>query len=173
MPAVGGALCADTLLLPVELIRRVIHDPMRDAPGEKTGVEIAAANCPDALVLIRNLPGAAPRGLTPAGMETGPSKYAIRDDRRSYILRSEPVGERGFRLTFSDGVQQQVLYETSQSDEGGWQVVWAGDLDADQRPDLVLMATHKYSVGRYHLFLSGAVRGEALLQCVATFRFTS
>lgn len=166
-------VCADTLLLPAVLTVRPVHDPMLDAPGEQTGVEISAANCPAAMVLIQDLPGASERTLTTAVVAETTGETSLNFAGSKFSLQSEPVGENGFRLVLADSLHRQILYETPHTDEGNWRVVWGGDLDGDRRLDLVLLATHKYSVGLYHLFLSGEAGEGQLLKRVATFRFTS
>ena len=68
-------------------------------------------------------------------------------------LRAATVND-GFRVELVDTVGTHLLFTTDWTDDGSWALRWAGDLNRDGIPDILLDATHKYSLHTTRLFLS-------------------
>jgi hypothetical protein len=91
---------------------------------------------------------------------------------RTYELRLEASRDDLFdaRVVLREGTRRQVLYDAGGfADESHYDVVWAGDLDADGRLDLVTNFSRKYSDHPYALLLSSAAAGDGLVGEVAVF----
>ncbi|HEX8537065.1 MAG TPA: hypothetical protein VF664_06340, partial [Cystobacter sp.] len=63
------------------------------------------------------------------------------------------------RLTLHGGPEPVVLYEVQETDDGSWELLWAGDLNRDGGLDLVLRTSRHYNVLHLRLFLSGEGKG--------------
>ncbi|HSF17866.1 MAG TPA: hypothetical protein VLK65_20165 [Vicinamibacteria bacterium] len=99
--------------------------------------------------------------------DVGKARIAFGDV--AWNIEERRPGESGFELVLTDGSKRQTLYSADYTDEGGSGVQWTGDLDGDGQPDLILSASHKYSVSCSHVFLSRYASPDALLALVAEF----
>ena len=149
------AICANGQLRSTTLTLQAVNDPCLDESDEKTGVTVGHAGCIDAVALICNIPGLAESDSLPlCEVSVEETQATLSLGESTYTVNETPLGESGFRLTFQSGHHQQVIYETEWADEGGWAILWTGDINNDGLPDLILSATHKYSVQRIRLLVS-------------------
>lgn len=166
------ALCADGSLQKTTLSLTAVHNACVDGADEKSGLRIAHSGCIDALALLSDAPFFAEDTLPVCDIDLQNGQATLLLGERQFSLTEQPFGENGYQLVFGDGTRKQVIYQTEWSEEGGWQLLWSGDLNGDGLPDLLLNATHKYSVQTVRLFLSGSST-DGILREVATFRTTS
>lgn len=85
------------------------------------------------------------------------------------VTRTRTADDSRIAVTLSVGSVAQALYacETGGEsypfcgDEGFEEILWSGDLDGDDRLDLIAQFTPKYSMRNYYLFISsGASAGQ-------------
>jgi|GEM_PF-1636899 len=93
--------------------------------------------------------------LAPPKVHDDSVAYSFRGERS--VIRSERVNESGFRLVHVGKGGRLVLFTADDQDEGSWKLAWAGDLNRDGAPDLLLEATRKYSVRSWQLHMSGSL----------------
>ncbi|ATB42069.1 hypothetical protein CYFUS_007545 [Cystobacter fuscus] len=161
------ALCeGGTELRLVRLSVHQVEDPILDREGGvPTGKEVSAPCEP--LVLLRDVQGVregpverarvTDSGIASSGI--GPDSVRIELRGGTWRLERTKLGETGFRLTLHGGPAPVVLYEVQETDDGSWEVLWAGDLNHDGGLDLVLRTSRHYNVLHFRLFLSGAEQG--------------
>ena len=164
-----------------------IHDPCVDSEGEQSGFDVRHSSPGSCLfVLSESYPltegevDFLPMPSMP--LEAGQT-FCFAQEGTPYQLmvtadRKEQDGNvtlSNCRLYFSraDGTPQtQLLCVLPFMDDATLQVDWIGDIDMDGKPDLFLSTSHKYSVYRPTLFLSGAAQGDELLGLVGAYRTT-
>lgn len=66
----------------------------------------------------------------------------------------------------------QALFRYSEDIESNAKIVWLGDLDGDEKLDLVLDASEHYNVGELRLYLSRNAESDKLVRLVAKRRTT-
>ncbi len=152
------------------------HDPIVDAEGETTGIVVTINTADVPLMLFKGLPRARPGRLPTALMNAKlplPDESVTLQSQASESLRTTGGRLAGFgrmeplpnEVVISD--YRLVLYENAESDkgqtlleqdrlefEGSPGVIWAGDLDGDNKLDLLLDLTWHYNVTVPTLFLS-------------------
>ncbi len=164
----GSSRLADVIVRVV-----AVHDACIDStPDERSGRIVTVPGTTGVLFLVRGVPG-----LTVGPVPTATLSQTVGQltdtvginwtGGRSRVL-GESVGD-GFRVLLTTGAKAEELYRTEWTDDGSWALRWAGDVNGDGRLDLLLDATHKYSVATQRLFLSSA----AGLTEVASFTQTS
>ena len=100
-------------------------------------------------------------------------KHSFRFGRKTYTLRAEGDERtdgyhndywykvKDYRLYLSDGKSEQLLTTVSYFDGTSPDILWAGDLDRDGKPDFVLRTAKWYEDERIELYLSSiAKKGE-------------
>jgi hypothetical protein len=100
----------------------------------------------------------------------GPLDISLAGDR--YRIRVESAGEdfSDSKVVLSLGARSQVLYSADGfADEPHYDVLWAGDLDADGKLDLVVDLHRKYSWHPYTLLLSSRASPSQLVGVAAVF----
>jgi len=167
-----------------------VHDAMVDRPGEKSGkaINITQHNS-SILILAKSL------GLKAGKIQgqTFPGHYFKNDEPqhiqfngKPYHLRMHipPVLDRESKsdLEFSSNEKKQTLrsyYTRAQNDtlyvfgdESAVGIIWAGDLDRDGKPDLIMSLSDHYNVMETALLLSSKADEGGLVKLVATFRAT-
>ncbi|EPX59402.1 hypothetical protein D187_002892 [Cystobacter fuscus DSM 2262] len=164
------ALCeGGTELRLVQLRVQQVEDPVLDREGGvPTGKEVSAPCEP--LVLLRDVQGVRQgpveraqvtlKATETASPGIGPESARIELRGGTWRLERTTLGETGFRLTLHGGPAPVVLYEVQETDDGSWEVLWAGDLNHDGGLDLVLSTSRHYNVLHFRLFLSGAEKGS-------------
>jgi len=151
----------------------VFHDPCVDeAPTKASGRRVEVPGYDSVIALMRGVPGLAPGPIASASLSPMRAGLAgavevVWSGGRS-VINGVTAGD-GYRVVLLTGTSADTLYSTEWQDEGSWRVRWAGDLNRDGRLDVLLDATHKYSVATQRLFLSAA---EGLHE-VATFTHTA
>jgi hypothetical protein len=162
------ALCeTGTELRLVRLRVQQVEDPLLDREdGVPTGKEVSAPFEP--LVLLRDVQGVREGPVERAQVTVpatdtsslGPDSARIELRGRTWRLERTALGETGFRLTLHGGPEPVVLYEVQETDDGSWELLWAGDLNRDGGLDLVLRTSRHYNVLHLRLFLSGEGKGS-------------
>lgn len=87
-------------------------------------------------------------------------------------LYVERRGAEGHELVMRLGDLKQTLYAQDEGDLDGWRLRWAGDLDGDGKPDLLLDAANHYNTQTTRLFLSSRAKKGELVHEVATLSVT-
>lgn len=128
------------------------------------------------IVMIADVPGLRAGAIDIATSSADPRSADVHADSVAYsfrgerfMLRSERVGETGFRVTHEGKSGRQTLYSTDAHDEGRWLPRWIGDLNRDGAPDIVLEATNKYSVQSWWLYMSGGTSPTTAWRPAATY----
>jgi hypothetical protein len=73
-------------------------------------------------------------------------------------------------LLSASGVIQTIASFDRLGTDGVPRLLWAGDLDHDRKPDLIMELTDHYNVSVTALFLSSQSKGDNLVSKVAVFR---
>jgi beta-lactamase regulating signal transducer with metallopeptidase domain len=157
-----------------------LKTPFQAAPppeGEgRDGLRIAVPECPQAVGLIRNLPGLSERSLSGARIEqSGKGVHhratALFTDGE-WQLRGEPYKPSNSVALEADSYQLVVRspggVEARFEDAGAvwdWELLWAGDLDGDGRIDLIVQ--NGSQTPSLRLFVSSGVKNGGLLRWVA------
>ncbi len=149
------------------------HDPCVDEQAdEESGRAVSVPDAADAILLLRGELGLSPgpvrtafvMGVAPAEADAieapwGDVTVAVRHVVTGYRYSIEvAVGDRIFQLR-SDEWQG----------DGHWGVRWIGDMNRDGWPDLLVDASHKYSVHTTRLFLSTGSGSVVEMTEAATF----
>jgi hypothetical protein len=161
-----------------------VHDPIvDDRPSVKTGKEVRVARRPEPLLLVQNAPGLRAGRVTTVfvGRRSlrNRSDISLKLAGTGYRLKvvSKGTSKDGIsndaKLVISRGSSRQVLYSLvgKESDllDGEWKLLWAGDLDHDNRLDLYVTVTDHYNVSERKLFLSSEAQRGRLVREVAEF----
>lgn len=164
---------------------RRVEDPLVDSNGEKSGVEVAVKQGVPVL-LLHGQEGIAtkkPRvalysqdGITMPESEpleftlAGDSAYKLRIEGRR-LSDDAPLAPSWLLLESTD--QKQTLYEWPNGFlDPHCEMIWAGDLDGDEKLDLFMALSDHYNVIDYTLFLSSKRSKGNLVQRVAAFTIT-
>ena len=152
-------------LVPTKVVTQLVHDPVLDSEGEKTGIQISAKE-PNALALLkisRLRPGMVdtpnmrfhgnPRDITPSKGVTIPFKGVA---HQVITVRGKLFLVRGLKRSKLDWVRVTADFEERAS------LLWAGDLDGDGRLDLLVGYETSGSSGAC-LYLSSTAEDDALL----------
>ncbi|OJH40723.1 hypothetical protein [Cystobacter ferrugineus] len=164
------ALCeAGSELRLVRLHVQQVEDALLDQEGGvPTGKEVSAPCNP--IALLRDVQGVregpveraqvmVTHATSPGPVGIGPDSARLELRGKTWRLERTPLGETGFRLMLHGGPEPVVLYEVQATDDGSWELLWAGDLNRDGGLDLVLRTSRHYNVLHFRLLLSGAEKG--------------
>ena len=161
-----------------------VYDPFVDNAGEKTGKVVTVEGQTRPLFLIKGLdtPEAQSiKTLSAEGAILSPGKslnLGLDGKNESHLTAygEGDVGPNGFTslenysLELSKGQVSQELLTYSSTNGAIPTLLWAGDLDGDNRLDLVVNATPHYAVSSAPmLFLSSMAKDGNLVQKVAIF----
>lgn len=164
------------------------HDPVVDqSPDERTGKSVEVDQPSDPVFLVRGV-GELQIGAVTTAFE-GPrelgnqSKVELKLAERTYALRAEAkeagpgnyVSRDDAKLIFEHAGVSQTLYSLDgegRETEAYWLLLWAGDLDGDDRLDLYVQVSNHYNVSQRKLFLSTRAGRGRLLREVAEFHTT-
>lgn len=168
-----------------------VKDEILDEGAEMTGKRVDVSPAIESIALVRGI-----RGLKPGRVPTALVNQAVdragigaRLGARAYHLsmrcaEQSPVeGQRQEHcdLILRSGKVEQVLFtylayyagnERMWASERQPQVLWAGDLDADGRLDILLETSNHYNMGEMRLFLSRGTSPSALVQKLAAHTTT-
>ncbi|RKU08436.1 hypothetical protein C6502_14545 [Candidatus Poribacteria bacterium] len=171
-------------LIPSTITVETVYDPFVDNAGEKTGKVVSAEGQTRPLFLIKGLNASERESIKTLSTEQtvlSPGKslnLGFSDENESHltVYGEGEVGPNGFTslenysLELSNGQVSQELLAYSSTDGAIPSLLWAGDLDGDNRLDLVINATPHYVVSSAPmLFLSSMAKGGNLVQRVAIF----
>ena len=138
-------------------------------------------------LLLSAVPGLRPGPATVAGdavllsQQTPSAGFTVGGRRYVVTLRSRQPNYCDAVVTVESGGVRQTLYEpatagrsadpqlTLSCDEPHFEVKWAGDLDRDQRLDLLVTFSPKYSYHPQRLWLSSAAAPGALVGSVSLY----
>lgn len=76
------------------------------------------------------------------------------------------------KLILRVGTSQQTIASLEDHNDGGWILLWAGDIDEDDQLDLYMDLSDHYNVSNKILFLSSAADKGKLVKAVAKFSIT-
>ena len=162
------ALTRGCVLVPVTIDVTIEEDPIVDNPGERTGKRVSVAGFEELfLVRGRNLH---PGKVTPAQpdfaeLQIPASKPAFLLGAREYQLSYRCRGEE-CTLVLASGELSQGL-ETVEGHDVAHYVSFAGDLDHDDRLDLIVDLSRHYNESRPTLWLSSAAKEGQLVAMTA------
>lgn len=165
------------------------HDVVVDEEGDTTGVLVISEGEP--LFLIQS-PNQMVEGkvasLLIASQELEPGKLVglgSFDERHFSLAVTGNITDEGNRQPYDlliknyqlklydQDANSQILVEFEQiSYEGLPMIYWAGDLDRDGSPDLILDIRNHYNVSHYALYLSSAADEGQMVKFVAELRTT-
>jgi hypothetical protein len=169
-------------LRPATLKVEAVHDPVIDWENKrlKTGKKVSVSHAREPLFLLRGA-GTLPRGRVPTAF-TEQKNLVDGDDitltlgGRRYRMRvvGDDPGPATYvksnsRLLLTSEGTSQVLFSVRQQNDGGWTLLWAGDLDGDGRLDLYMDLSNHYNSSQRRLFLSTRARKGQLVREVAEF----
>lgn len=129
------------------------------------GTGIAAAGAP--LVLVT--------GLTAGEVPTSHVGYlplARFASTRVGDAKLVATGQSDYRMMFSAGTASQQLFSLGATDDTTPSLIWAGDLDGDDKTDLVLLTSGRTELREVRLYLSSAAVGDDLVGEAGRFRAT-
>jgi hypothetical protein len=172
-------------LVPSTVTVEAVHDPVADqGPEERTGKRVSVDQPSAPVFLLRGLGELRPGEVATAfegPLELGnSSKVELKLSGDSYALRVEAkeAGPGGYvsrddaRLIFEREGVSQTLYALGgegRETEANWSLLWAGDLDGDDRLDLYVQVSHHYNISQRKLFLSSRAGKGRLVREVAEF----
>ena len=172
------------MLIPSTITVETVYDPFVDNAGEKTGKVVSAEGQTRPLFLIKGLNAPERESIRTLSTEQtvlSPGKslnLGLGDENESHltVYGEGEVGPNGFTslenysLELSNGQVSQELLAYSSTDGAIPSLLWAGDLDGDNRLDLVINATPHYVVSSAPmLLLSSMAKDGNLVQKVAIF----
>ena len=166
------------------------HDPLLDAPGQRTGTRVTVQDMATADLLLHG-PRLKPGPITAATERQplhstipGGLQMRIGWNDAHYILdtdcqpRSDDPRWGTCRITLTAGDRRQVLAHASGSrnDAGEWErgelavpkLLFAGDLDRDGELDLILDLSDHYDLTQVTLLLSSEAASGQIMGEVAT-----
>lgn len=156
-----------------------VVDPLLDEGGARTGRDVRPAGCAGPLLLLRvdaQVSGTElAEGPLVGGFVDEPGtdeSWWERPQRsveasflgRPLVVHGRREGE-GYALELAYEGRRQRIFAAPRADAeswASWSVRWAGDLDRDGRPDLLVEASDHYNALETRLFLSSAAgKGRA------------
>jgi hypothetical protein len=160
-----------------------VEDPLGEEEGQKTGWELKTALSDTVVLLMTGSNDLADRRLSTAHLDTNAvypgDTLAVKFGDREYYLFATGNKEKespnnqwyvisNYRLYLStkvDGRQvNQLLVAHENFDDAMTHIIWAGDIDGDNRLDLIINLARHYNEGRPTLFLSKPAPPVKLLE---------
>lgn len=173
-------------LRPAVLHINTVKDPVLDSANVLSGREVVAADT-NALFFVAGLRRATTGPVDTAAFHitTLPANKALTYtfDGREYTI--EAYGDSveqasgnysyinyGWRVSGRKNGRQvtQTLVEDQRFKDSIYVLLWAGDLDRDGIPDLLLDLSNHYNISRYALYLSSMAERGKLYRKVAEFK---
>lgn len=172
------------ILRPTSLQINTVEDPVADSHGVLSGREVVAADS-NAVFLLTGLSNHATEVDTAVFSRTtlaANKELTYTFKGKDYHIRSfgdstqAPNGEYSYTHygwkavgTKKGKKVEQLLAEDEGFDDSIFVLLWAGDLDNDGIPDLLLDLSNHYNLARYTLFLSSKAERGKLYRKVAVF----
>ena len=167
------ALCEDGNFYPTTISLLPTQNPCEPADTTLEALQISNDVCDDALLLLNSSVPIIPDSIAVYEFDRDSSVITIDVAGDTATIAEQPFGTNGFELIFAYDTTQQTIYQTDWTDEGGWEVIWCGDLNNDGAPDFLMWVSHKYSVQSLRLYLSQKTAAGIELVKAAEFRTTS
>ena len=171
-------------LIPSRITVETVYDPFVDNAGDQTGKVVSVEEQTPPLFLIKGLRTSereSIKTLSDGQTILSPGKslnLGLDDENESYltVYGEGDVGPNGFTslenysIELSSGQLSQELLAYRSTNGAIPTLLWAGDLDGDNKLDLVINATPHYTVSSAPiLFLSSMAKDGSLVQKVAIF----
>lgn len=168
-------------LLPATLKVEMVHDVVIDEnPHVKTGKKVSVNRAREPVFLLKGagfLRGGAVSAVFSGVRNLGNGEIVdLSLNGKSYQLKvvsDNPTPDRNLlpnsKLIFSTGAKSQVVFSVKVPNDGGWSLLWAGDLDGDGRLDLYMDLHNNYNSSQSRLFLSSQAARGNLVKEVAEF----
>lgn len=159
-----------------------VRDEVLDDPGpdaEKTGKEIVFKDNQKPLFMIRGL-NLSKRKLKTAAFQ--PGKISVNETRviefngNKYGLSVSGISKDAhttsdLKIIVQSGTEKEILFsappETKVEAPGNVDLIWAGDLDGDDKLDLFIQPVYHYNTMDYQLFLSSKGQGQNMMRMAA------
>ncbi|MFC0517467.1 hypothetical protein ACFFGT_24865 [Mucilaginibacter angelicae] len=173
----GGYYVASTSLI----INRA-HDDMLDDKGQATGVEVRKSVKDSVLILFSGITGITNRPVEQINVkvtELLPGQYArftnnniaytlYATGNRKYDIATKDYVITNYRLFIKAVINgkkiDQLLASAPRFDDALTQILFVGDIDGDEVPDLILDTTNDYNVEQPTLYLSKPATNGNLLK---------
>ncbi len=162
-----------------------VFDPIIDSEGKKaTGKRVSVPQVSAPIFLIKNAPTLKAETVKSLVTEeihlTNSRLVKLVLEGRHYQIKvltnskEENVLSGNAKLQLSyDGINQTLYsYKMGESPDAGWSIVWAGDLDGDNKLDVYVDVTYHYNISIKKLFLSSQAGKGQLVREVARFEIT-
>lgn len=168
-----------SVLRPVDLKVSRAFDPVLDGPGDSTALRFHVNKADSLLVgLFSGWSGM----IKEKEIETYPIGFPLSLEpdvqiqlNASCQFTTQIKGNTGLTVKYqplNDTYVSGVIHEVAELDDTFLQLLWAGDLNDDGYPDLILNKAHKYSYSHLALYLSNG-DGSCAVRQLADFRFTA
>jgi hypothetical protein len=169
-----GAVCGGGASARLESARVTVtpvFDEVRDtSAAARTGRQVEVSGCSDLVFLVRGVPGES-RALAaaPPAQDAGESRATAFGGQPLRVSRT--TSPETVALSVEWGAASQPLAVVRAGGAARFELRWAGDLDGDGRPDLLLGLWDESSARTLRLFLSAPSEdGPAAWREAAVFR---
>jgi len=166
-------------------LSRVKDDVLDAEDGAKTGWEVKTSNKDTSVLLISGLDYLKARSIIPSikkAITIDPGKHlTFKYNNVDYLLyatgtkKPEPANGEGYvisnyklciKATINGKTYQQLLATAEQFDDAMTTILFAGDIDGDNIPDLIIDTANHYNVEAPTLYLSKPAANGQLLKVV-------
>lgn len=174
------------VLRPAELQVKIVKDPILDGESVLSGRQVTAADS-NAMFFITGFDKAKMGKIDTAAFSSNtlPANkqltYFFKGKEYKIIAYSDSAQadsvtysykNYGWKVVGSKNGRkiEQTLVEDQRFDDSIYVLLWAGDLDRDGIPDLLLDLSNHYNISRYALYLSSMAERGKLYKKVAEFK---
>jgi hypothetical protein len=166
------------------LIIKSVNDPVADDEGQATGWDIKTNNTDTSLLLIAGIEGLSKRTIVPAVLSKQKvlpgekvtftyngivyTLYATGDKKKDPDSESWPITsyQLFLKATINGVERRQLLVAAREFDDYMVEVLFAGDIDGDTIPDLIIDTSFHYNAEAPTLYLSKPADKTQLLKIV-------
>lgn len=152
--------------------RIVIDTLVRPCNDTGPSVNPTAVNT-EWMFMVANIPGLRAGAIQAAVVDTSTPPIRMAGDSISFAFRGERFVIRGAAMTDStyslvhDGKGGQQTLEGTIPIAQWWRIVWAGDLNRDGAPDVLIETSAPESLRYQHLYMSGALPPDGIWRAAA------
>ena len=143
---------------------------------QQRGRSVSVPDAENAILLLRGAVGLSTGSVRTAfltdGVSGGADSVTTRWNDDSVVVRHLVESYR-YNVEMTVGSRTLPLHSDEWQGDGQWMVRWIGDLNRDGWPDVLLDASHKYSVYTTRLFLSAAGKDGVEMFEAATLTHSS